>query len=162
MMPQEGRTQSSGNGAFVELRDSIASIAGELKDVAEARSRAAKEYAGEGVESLRTAIRRQPAVAMGLALLAGAALAIIAVPRLGRRTPARWAGWVPSISRADLYDVAQQAQRGAMRAANSVPVASWLERLADAFARMEPSSALNSTIEKIGAWFDKMRGRGTA
>ena len=83
MMPQQGQSQSSGNGAFVELRDSIASIAGDLKDVAEVRARAAKEYAGEGVESLRSAIRRQPAVAMGLALLAGAALAIIAVPSFG-------------------------------------------------------------------------------
>src|SRR5690349_20942743 len=106
MLPQEG--QSQGNGAFVELRDSIASIAGDLKNVVEARGRAAKEHAGEGVESLRSAIRRQPALAMGLALLAGAALAIIAVPSFGRQRPARWAGWVPSISRADLHDIAEQ------------------------------------------------------
>src|SRR4029079_1442273 len=100
MLPQEG--QSQGNGAFVELRDSVASIAGDLKNVVEARGRAAKEHAGEGVESLRSAIRRQPAVSMGLALLAGAALAIIAVPSFGRQR-ARWAGLVPSISRADLH-----------------------------------------------------------
>ena len=157
-MPQEGQSQSSGNGAFVELRDSIASIAGDLKDVAEARGRAAKEHAGEGVETLRNAIRRQPAVAMSLALLVGAALAMIAAPSFGRQIPARWAGWVPSISRADLYDVAEQVQRGAMRAASSVPVASWLERLADVVSRIEPSTSLNSAIEKIGSWFEKLRG----
>jgi len=157
MIPQEGPSQSSGNGAFVELRDSIASIASDLKEVAEARGRAAKEHADEGLETLRTVIRRQPAVTMGLALLAGAAIAVFAVPSLRRRTSTRWDAWMPPISRSDLYDFADQIQRGAMRAANSVPVTSWLERLADAISRIEPSTSLNSTIEKIGSWFDGMR-----
>lgn len=111
-----------------------------------------------GIDTLRNAIHRQPAVAMGFALLAGAAIALIAVPSFGRRTPPRWDGWMPSISRAELYDFADQVQRGGMRAANSVPVGSWLERLADAFSRVEPSASLNATIEKIGSWFEKMRG----
>ncbi len=148
-------------GAFEELRKSVASIASDLKEVAEVRAHAAREEkAGEGVEALQEAIRREPALAMGIALLAGAAFALIAVPKFERRAQSRWMdGMQPvlPVSRADLADFAESIQRNAMRAANSVPFASSLERLADAVTKIEPSSSLNSAIERVGALLQKIR-----
>lgn len=154
------RSSPSDAGAVEELRDSVASIANDLKDAAQARARAAQEKAGEGVETLQEAIRKEPALAMGIALLAGAALALIAVPNFERRAQSRWTDWmqpVLPVSRADLSDFAESIQRNAMRAANSVPFASSLERLADAVTKIEPSSSLNSAIEKVGALLQKIR-----
>jgi hypothetical protein len=162
MSDHETRTEASSfsldESTFKDLRKSISSIAGDLKQVAESGGRAVKEQTEEGVQSLRQSIRRQPAMAMGIALLTGVALALFLVPSFARRTSSRWVGWMPSISRADLYDFAAMVQRRAMLAANSVPVASSLERLADAVSRIEPSASLNSAIEKIGSWLEKVRG----
>jgi len=147
-----------------ELRDSVASIAADLKKVVEARSQSAKEQAQDGVKALRRGIRGQPALAMAIATAAGAVLAVIAVPRIGRRAPAsRWDAWMPSmpsmpsITRADLYDFAHNMQSSALRAANSIPLTSSLERLVDAVSKVEPNASLTSAIEKAGSWFQKMR-----
>ncbi len=149
---------SSGEASFADLRESIASIADDLKQVVETRGLAAKEQAEQGVHSLREAIRRQPALAMGIALLIGAAVALIGVPRGGQRSQFRssWLPSIPSVSRADLYDLADAIQRKTVHAVNSVPLASSLERVADALSKVEPS-ALSSAFEKIGSWFQQMR-----
>jgi hypothetical protein len=140
----------------------VASIADDLKKVVEARGQAAKEQAQDGVKALRKGIRRQPALAMAIATAAGAALAVIAVPRFGRRAPvSRWDAWtpsMPSITRADLYDFAHNMQTSVLRAANSVPLTSSLERLVEAISKVEPSSSLTSAIEKAGTWIQRMRG----
>ncbi len=148
-------------GTFAELRESVASIADDLKQVVEGRARAAKEQAEESAQDLRKAIRRQPAVAMGVALLAGATLALVAVPSGGRRSSSRWAAWMPSmpsISRADLYEFADAIQRKTVQAANSAPFTSSLERLADAISKVEPS-ALSSAFGKISDSIQKARTR---
>ena len=150
---------SPGEGIFAELRESVASIADELKQLAEGRARAAKEYGEEGVQNLRKAIHRQPALAMGIALVAGAALALVAVPSGGRRSSYRSGGWmpsIPSISRADLYEFADAIQRKAVQATHSVPVTSSLERLADAVSKLEPS-ALSSAFGKLSDLIQKTR-----
>jgi hypothetical protein len=64
---------------------------------------------------------------------------------------------MPSVTRADLYDFANNMQHSAMRAANSVPLTSSLERLVDAVSKVEPSASLTSAIEKAGGWFQKLR-----
>jgi hypothetical protein len=64
---------------------------------------------------------------------------------------------LPSISRADVYEFADTIQRSAMRNAHSVPLASSLERFADAISTVEPSASLSSAIEKLGAWMTKLR-----
>jgi hypothetical protein len=150
---------SPGEGRFAELRESVASIADDLKQLAEGRARAAKEHTEEGVQNLRKAIHRQPALAMGIALLVGAGLALVTVPSGGRRSPYRSGAWmpsIPSISRADLYDFADAIQHKAVQAANSVPITSSLERLADAISKIEPT-ALGSAFGKIGDLIQKIR-----
>jgi ElaB/YqjD/DUF883 family membrane-anchored ribosome-binding protein len=143
------------------LRESVADIAKDLKKVVDARAAAARENAQEGVKTLRKSIRKQPAAAMAIAAGAGAVLAVLLVPRFGRRpVPSRWQAWMPampSVTRADLYDLADSMQRSAMRAANSVPLTSSLERLVDAVSKVEPNASLTSAIEKAGTWFQKMR-----
>lgn len=150
---------SSSEASFADLRETVASIADDLKQVVEVRGRAAKEQAEEGVQSLREAIRRQPALAIAVALLAGAALALIAAPSTARRSQSRWASLIPSmpsVTRADLYDFAEAIQRKTVQAASSIPLASSLERVADALSKVEPS-ALSSAFEKFGSWFQQMR-----
>lgn len=150
----------SDEGTFEDLRKSIASIAGDLRQVAEARGRAAKEQTQNGLHALRQAVRRHPVMALAIALLAGSALALIAVPNYRDRRPTRWPAWmppVPSISRADLHELADTIQRNAIRTVNSVPLTSLLERLAHAITQFEPGESLISAVGKAGAWIDKIR-----
>jgi ElaB/YqjD/DUF883 family membrane-anchored ribosome-binding protein len=157
---KDAPSSSSNDWTLDELRTSVASIAEDLKKVVEARGQAAKEQAQDGVKALRKSIRKQPGLAMAIATAAGAALVVIAVPRFGRRPASRWDKWVPampSITRADLHEFADSVQRSAMRAANSVPLTSSLERLVDAVSKVEPSASLTSAIEKAGNWIQKMR-----
>ena len=147
-----------------QLRDSVAGIASDLKKVVDARAQAAQEQAQDGVKALRKGIRKQPAAAMAIAAGTGAVLAVLLVPRFGRRpAPSRWQTWVPSmpampsVTRADLYDFADNMHRSAMRAAHSVPFTSSLERLVDAVSKVEPNASLTSAIEKAGNWFQNLR-----
>ena len=165
MAPGEARNftpSSRDGGTFEELRTGIASVANELKEIAEARGRGVQEQSEEGVETLRQAIRREPALAVGIALLAGAALAIVAVPSPGCRASSRWTDRrpsVPSVSRYDLVELADHIQRNVVQAANSVPFSSSLGRLADALTKLEPSS-VGSAIEMFGGWLQQIRGGG--
>jgi ElaB/YqjD/DUF883 family membrane-anchored ribosome-binding protein len=145
-------SDSPDDQSLAELRKSIAAIAHDLAKVAEVRSRAAKKQAQAGAEALSDNIRHQPALAMAVATAAGALLAIVAVPSSRRRAPAsRW------VTRADLYDFADSIHRSAARAANSVPLASSLERVVDAVSKVEPNASLTSAIEKAGTWIQKLR-----
>jgi hypothetical protein len=157
---KDALSSSSHEGTFEDLRKSIASIAGDLRQVAEARGRVTKEQTQNGVHALRRAIRRHPVLALGTALLAGSALALIAVPNYLGRRPTRRAAWLapmPSISRVDLHALADTIQRNAIRTANSVQLASSLERLADAITQIEPSESLISALGKASAWIKKIR-----
>ena len=156
-------SSSSDDWTLDELRGSVASIADDLKKVVETRGRAAKEQAQDGVKALRKGVRKQPALAMAIATAVGAVIAVVAVPRFGRRAPvSRWDAWVPSmpsmpaVTRADLYDFAHNMQNSALRAANSVPLTSSLERLVDAVSKVEPGASLTSAIEKASGWIQKM------
>lgn len=141
---------------LVELRKSVTEIANEVSKIAEKRGQAVKEAAQAGTLELRRSIRHQPVLAMGLAAAAGAILAIAVVPRANReRNASRWDGWVPSVSRADIYDVADSLQRSVSRAVNGVPVTSSLERLVEAVAKVDGNAGVTSALEKIGAWLQK-------
>jgi len=158
---RDAPSSSSDDWTLEYLRNSVASITDDLKKLVESRSEAAREHAQDGVKVLRKGIRKQPALAMGLATAAGAVLAVIAVPRFGRHAPvSRWDAWrpsMPSITRADLFDFANNMQHSAMRAANSVPLTSSLERLVDAVSKVEPSASLTSAFEKAANWIQKLR-----
>ncbi len=122
--------QDTAESTIAELRDTVTSLAKEVADVAERRTRAARHAAADtaeaGASELRRTIRRQPVVAMTVAAAAGAVLALLVVPRFGSRSsPAsRWDSWTPNVTRADLHDFADNISRSVSRAAHRVPQAS--------------------------------------
>ena len=157
----------AGEDTLAELRDSVTAIAKEVAEIAEKRTRAMRETVVDGAETgateVRRAIRRQPAIAMGVAIAAGAAIALLVVPRFSRPTPAsRWGErvdrWTPNVTRADLYDMADNIQRSVSRAATAAtaPVAPAFERMVDALSKAD-SSAVTSLIDKAGGWFGKVQ-----
>ncbi len=145
---------------LAELRKSVTAIAEEVAKVAEKRTRAARQTAQDGTDALRSSIRRQPMIALGVATVAGALLAVLVVPRsaLHARKTSSWGDWsphIPHVTRADLYDVADTIQRSVSRAAGAVPLQSTFERLIDAVAKVEPSASLNTIVDKAGSWLKR-------
>jgi hypothetical protein len=162
--------QDTAESTIAELRDSVAALAKDVASIAERRTRAVRETAAEtaeaGAAELRRTIRRQPAVSMAVAAAAGAVLALLIVPRFGRSTApvSRWDRWTPSwtpnVTRADLYDLADNIQRSVSRAAHSAaaPVSPAFERMVDALSRTD-SSSFNSVLEKARSWFQKAQDK---
>jgi hypothetical protein len=153
--------QDAAETTIAELRETVASLAKDVADIAERRTRAVREGAVEaaeaGAKELRRTIRRQPAVSMAVAAAAGAVLALAIVPRFGRSAPpSRWDRWTPNVTRADLYDLADNIQRSVSRAASSAaaPITPAFERMVDALSRAD-TLTMNSIIEKASGWFQK-------
>lgn len=157
--------ESSADATLAELRDSVASLAKDIAAIAEKRTRGARDAATGAAEAsaaeLRKTIRRQPIVAMAVAVGAGAIIALALTPRSSRRaSTSRWVGWVPPVTRADLYDLADNIQRSVSRGALSMPsMTPAFERLVDAILRTDPSGSMNSVVEKASSWFQKLRSR---
>jgi hypothetical protein len=156
-------TKQSAEATLAELRDQVTSLAKDVADIAERRTRAAREAVVEGAETgakeVRKAIRRQPAIAMAVSVAAGAALALLLVPRFSRPAQSRWdrfERWTPNVTRADLYDMADNIQRSVSRAASAAaaPVTPAFERMVEALSRAD-TSAVSSLMEKAGGWFTK-------
>jgi ElaB/YqjD/DUF883 family membrane-anchored ribosome-binding protein len=147
---------------LAELRKSVTEIANEVAKIAEKRGAEVRDAAQAGTSEVRRAIRRQPVIAMGVAAAVGAILAIALVPRWGGRTStsrwpnaSRWEGYIPQVTRADLYDMADNIQRSVSRA--SAPVTSSFERLVDVFSKIDSKETINDVVEKAGSWFQKMK-----
>jgi hypothetical protein len=158
--------ESSAEATFAELRDRVSSIAKEIAAIAEKRTRSTRDAAMETTEAgaleLRKTIRRQPALAMAVAVGAGAIFALAIVPRFNHKpiTSRRWDGWMPPVTRADLYEVADNIQRSVSRAAHAMPaVTPTFERLIDAITRTDPSASMSSVVEKASSWFQKLQAR---
>lgn len=157
----ESELSDTDKRALTELRKTIDGLAKDIAGVAERQARNATEAVEAGASTVRRNIRRQPAMAMGVAAVAGAALAIAIVPRRSsRRSSANsWSDWSP-VTRADLHDFADGMQRSmtrAMRSVNSVPITSSLERVADALTKAEHNAGVSSALEKVGGWFSRMQ-----
>ena len=160
-----GAGSQADDSTLAELRKSVNAIAEEFAQIAEKRGRQVKESAEAGVSVVRKTIRHQPALTMGCAVLAGAVLAILVVPRPSRASTSRWAGgrwdgWMPSmpsITRADLYDAMDSVQRSVSRGA--APLAGTFERLLEAITKVDPQASLGSTIEKAGSWLERMQSK---
>ncbi len=160
--------KDTAESTIAEMRDTVTALAKEVATLAERRTRAVREGAVDaaetGTKELRRAIRRQPAVSMGVAIAAGAVLALLVVPRFGRAAPQsrwdRWApnvsSWTPNVTRADLYDLADNIQRSVGRAASAAaaPVTPAFERMVDALSRAD-SSSMSTIVDKLGGWFQK-------
>lgn len=148
---------------LAELRASLASIAKEVADVAERRTRVVREGTVEAAEAgaaeLRKTIRKQPAVSMFVAAAAGAIIALAVVPRF-RAPAAHRRSWTPNITRSDLYDLADNIQRSVSRAATAAaaPVTPAFERMVDALSRTD-ASAVNGLVEKLGGWLHKAQDK---
>jgi hypothetical protein len=143
---------------LTELRKSVTEIANEVAKIAEKRGQAVKDAAHAGTSELRRSIRRQPVLAMGIATAAGALLALTMVPRWRReRSASRWDTWVPHVTRADLYDVADNIQRSVARAVNTSPATSSFERLVEAFSKIESKETINDVVQKAQSWFQRMK-----
>ena len=80
--------QDTAETTLAEMRDSVAALAKEVAEIAERRTRAARQTAIDtaeaGASELRRTIRRQPVLAMAVAAAAGAVLALLVVPRFSR------------------------------------------------------------------------------
>jgi len=149
------RAQSgSADTTLAELRKSVSEIADEIARVAERRAGDVKQAAQAGTSELRHTIRRQPAIAMGAATLAGAVLAVLLVPRFDRsQNGSRWSDWSP-VTRADLYGMADSLQRSMTHSMNAIPMTAILERLAQGAAKVDGNVGVTSALEKIGAWLE--------
>jgi len=157
-------TQDAAESTLTELRDHVAAIAKEVADIAERRTRAAREGATDAAEAgaaqLRKQIRRQPVVAIAVAAAAGAIVALAVVPRFRSQPASRWDSWTPNVTRQDLYDFADNIQRSVTRAASAAaaPVTPAFERMVDALSRTD-TSALSSFADKLGGWFSKAQDK---
>jgi hypothetical protein len=158
--------QETAETTLAEMRDTVAGLAKDVAEIAERRTRAARQTAVDtaeaGASELRRAIRRQPVVAMAVAAAAGAALALAVVPRFGRSaSTSRWDSWTPNVTRSDLYDLADNIQRSVSRAAQSAsaPITPAFERLVDAITRTDPSASMGSILEKAGGWLQKAQDK---
>ncbi len=160
-------SQDASSANLAELRETVANLAKDIASIAERRAKAAGETvanaAETGASELRQGIRRQPVLAMGVAVAAGALLALVVVPR-SRPRASRWdawtPNWTPNVSRSDLYDFADNIQRSVARAASAAaaPVTPTFERMVDALSRADTSS-MNTIIEKMGGWFQKAQDK---
>jgi hypothetical protein len=74
--------------------------------------------------------------------------------------PSRWDRWTPDVTRADLYDLADNIQRSVSRAAGAAaaPITPAFERMVDALSRTD-TSTVNSIIEKASSWFQKAQDK---
>ena len=159
--------QDSAELTLADLRDQVTQLAKEVADVAERRTRAARQGAIDtaeaGASELRRNIRRQPVVAMAVAAAAGATLALLVVPRFGSRAaPAsRWDSWTPNVTRADLHDFADNISRSVSRAAQSgsATITPAFERLVDALSRVDTGSSMSSLVDKASGWFQKAQDK---
>jgi len=151
--------------ALAELRDSVAALAKEVATIAERRVKAAgnaaSEAVGAGADELSGMIRRQPELSMAVAAAAGAIIALLVVPRFGRSHSSRFERWVPHVTRADLYDMADNIQRSVSRAASSAaaPVTPALERLLESLAGIDPGPSIGSAFDKLGGWLQKAQAK---
>ncbi len=150
----------SAEATLAELRASVASLAKDIAVITEKRTRGARDAAWAGASEVRKAIRRQPAVAVGVAVGAGAIIALALTPRSSRKPSSGWDRWTPPVTRADLYEVADNIQRSVSRAAHAMPaVTPTFERLIDAILRTDPSASMSSVAEKASSWFQKLQAR---
>jgi len=159
--------QDTAESTIAELRESVTALAKEVADIAERRTRAARQTAVDtaeaGASEVRRTIRRQPVVAMAVAAAAGATLALLVVPRSGSRSAptSRWDSWTPNITRADLHDFADNISRSVSRAAHSgtASITPAFERLVDALSRVDTGSSMSSLVDKASGWFQKAQDK---
>ena len=168
LSPVEMKSRATSNSDYdarasqlAELRAELATIATEFGKLVEARSAKAKEFvideATAGMNATRSAIRAQPMASLAIALVIGAAMAVLIVPKGASRRPTRNRDWSFDATRAELNGALDRA-RHAMPDVNSRSLMSSLERMVDSLSSIDAKSALMPTWEKIAPWFQSLYG----
>ncbi len=143
------------------LRTELASIATEFGQVVEARSGQAKKFvveeASAGLNATRSVIRAQPMASLGVAIVVGAALAVLIVPKGYSRRSARPRDWSLDATRAEFNGAIDRA-RNAMPHVNTGSLMSSFERMVESLSSIDAKSALMPTWEKIAPWLQSLRG----
>ena len=143
------------------LRAELALVATEFGQVVEARSAKAKQFvveeASAGLSATRGIIRAQPMASLAAAIVVGAALAVLIVPKGYSRTPARGRDWSLDATRAEFNGALDRA-RNAIPHATTGSLMSSFERMVESLSTIDAKSALMPTWEKISPWLQSLRG----
>lgn len=157
---EASRGRDTQPSTYESLRQEVEAIAESLQAVAEQRARWLKNQTDAGLVTVRQQIRRHPGPALGIAMAAGALLAVALVPRAAatRRSSSWGYGSLP-VTRADLEDLADSVQRSVARAVRAAgpPVASSLNSVVDAVTSIDPKGSITPLVEKVMAWVDRTR-----
>ena len=146
------------------LRAELALVATEFAQVVETRSAQAKKFvveeANAGLSATRSAIRAQPMASLAVAIVVGAALAVLIVPMGYSRKPTRARDWSLDSTRAELNHALDRA-RHAMPHVNTGSLMSSFERMVESLSSIDAKSALMPTWEKISPWLQSLRAPGS-
>lgn len=153
-LPKNGEPSGSTLG---ELRAQVESIAAEFAEIAKKRAEDISDQAGAGISELKTRIKRNPTLSMGIAAGAGALIGFALVPRRAQRRSG-WTQWTP-VSRADLYEMADDLQHSIRRAASAsaVPITNSLERVVNAVSSVDPKTTIAPAIDTARKWLSDIR-----
>jgi hypothetical protein len=133
-----------------ELREELSVLTETIASLTAKRVAQVEKLASEGTATVRSSIETRPWTAMGIAVAAGALLAVITIPKSSGGFRYNDAA---SYS-AD--DIAASVRRAASRV-NTQPLASRLERLVDSISNIDPSALTSSpAYETVKTWLGTM------
>lgn len=111
----------------------------------------------DGLDATRDVVRSHPAAAMTVALLAGAAVALIVMPASRRHgRVARLAEWLPS-SRSEVATIANNLNSRVAKSSAMSSLASAFERVVDSVTSIDANSSLTPAIKRAGTWLNSLR-----
>jgi ElaB/YqjD/DUF883 family membrane-anchored ribosome-binding protein len=160
-VPNKTTTGAPGGveATLVELRNDLATLVAEVKQVVETRSARAQEAAHVGLDATRDTIRSNPVASLAIATVIGAAAAMLLVPaKPTTRRLSQLREWTPAITPADLHDIVRNLQQAASRSTSGTPLMSVFERVVDSVSSIDPKASLAPALEKAGAWLNSLRG----
>lgn len=153
-----GDDQETYRQMLEDMRGSVAKIADSLQSYAAHP----QEAAADAMQATRDGIRAHPGVAMGVFALLGAGAAVLLLSATARPTPQSnfSRAWSHVPSRADLMDMAREAQGAAMRIGrNHQSLLTLGERVVDSLTSMDPQRYA-PTLEKAMEWIGSLaKGR---
>ena len=157
----EAGDHSARASQLAALRAELALIATEFGQVVEARSAQARDFAVDeataGLSATRSTIRSQPLASLAVAAIAGAALAVLVIPKGYSRNSARGHDWSLDATRAELNSALDRV-RNAMPHANTSSLMSSFERMIESLSSIDAKSTLMPAWEKLGPWLQSLRG----
>ncbi len=153
---------------FAALRAELAEVVAQLQAVVADRAGRAAAAAAQGteraLEGLRDGVRSNPMLAVGIAVVIGAAIAVVFVPRgmlTGRSPVVRPGDWSlenlsnrASTTQAEIERLARSAYAQVPRASSLLPS---FERMIDSLASLDSNGSLAPAIQKGVHWLSSLR-----